>query len=80
MCTDVNECDEGTHNCHENANCSEVMGGFNCTCNTGFTGNGTSCESNGKRHSYCTSRQKCNGHSELHFPIIDGGITVRSTS
>ena len=44
-CTDVNECDEGIHNCHENANCSDVVGGFNCICNTGFTGNGTFCES-----------------------------------
>ena len=43
--TDVNECDEGIHNCHENANCSDVVGGFNCICNTGFTGDGTFCES-----------------------------------
>ena len=42
---DVNECDEGIHNCHENANCSDMVGGFNCTCNSGFTGNGTFCES-----------------------------------
>ena len=42
---DVNECDEGIHNCHENANCSDVVGGFNCICNTGFNGDGTICES-----------------------------------
>ena len=45
---DVNECDEGIHNCHENANCSDVVGGFNCTCNSGFTGSGTFCGDNGK--------------------------------
>ena len=61
MYTDVNECDEGIHNCHENANCSYVVGGFNCTCNTGFTGNGISCESNGKLHRYTL------GHNALHF-------------
>ena len=43
-CTDIDECGERTHNCHENATCSDVVGGFNCTCNTGFTGNGTFCE------------------------------------
>ena len=32
--------------CHENAACSDVVGGensYNCTCNPGFTGDGTSC-------------------------------------
>ena len=42
-CADVNECERGTHNCHENATCTDVVGGFNCTCNTGHTGNGTLC-------------------------------------
>ena len=39
------DCDVEIHNCHENATCSDVAGGFNCICNTGFTGNGTFCES-----------------------------------
>ena len=42
--TDIDECGEKMHNCHENATCSDVVGGFNCSCNTGFTGNGTFCE------------------------------------
>ena len=42
-CADVNECERGTHNCHESATCTDVVGGFNCTCNTGYTGNGTLC-------------------------------------
>ena len=50
--TDMNECDERTHNCHENATCSDVVGGFNCTCNTGFTGNGTFCEGKNDCSSY----------------------------
>ena len=44
-CTDVNECDEDIHNCHESATCSDVVGGFNCICNTGFTGDGILCVS-----------------------------------
>ena len=44
--TDVNECELGVDTCHENATCFDVVGGegsFNCTCNTGYTGNGSSC-------------------------------------
>ena len=32
--------------CHENATCSDVVGGegsFSCNCNPGYTGNGTTC-------------------------------------
>ncbi len=41
---DINECTEETHNCHEHASCNDTDGSFNCTCNTGFSGNGTDCE------------------------------------
>ena len=46
MLTDVNECLLGEAMCHNNAACSDVVGGensYNCTCNPGFTGDGTSC-------------------------------------
>ena len=44
--TDINECllEEGL--CHENATCSDVVGGedsYICTCNPGFSGDGLSC-------------------------------------
>ena len=40
---DVNECERRAHNCHESATCTDLVGGFNCTCNTGYSGNGTFC-------------------------------------
>ncbi|CAI8057363.1 Fibrillin-3 [Geodia barretti] len=40
----VNECAEGTHTCHENAKCTDVVGGFTCECSTGFTGDGFVCQ------------------------------------
>ncbi|CAI8022473.1 hypothetical protein GBAR_LOCUS13193 [Geodia barretti] len=46
---DINECLLGEAMCHENAACSDVVGGensYNCTCNPGFTGDGFSCVGN----------------------------------
>ena len=39
----MNECAEGTHNCHQNATCNNTEGSFTCSCNTGYTGNGSFC-------------------------------------
>ena len=40
---DVNECEDGTHDCHNNANCTNIPGSFNCSCKKGYTGNGSLC-------------------------------------
>ncbi|XP_078574846.1 uncharacterized protein LOC144861038 isoform X2 [Branchiostoma floridae x Branchiostoma japonicum] len=41
--TDVDECDTDVDNCHIYATCSNSAGSFNCSCNLGYQGNGTSC-------------------------------------
>ena len=38
---DVNEC--ATSPCDANAACANTAGSYTCTCNSGYTGNGTSC-------------------------------------
>ena len=43
ICIDPNECTLGTHNCDANAACTNTAGGFNCECNAGYSGDGTSC-------------------------------------
>ena len=40
---DFDECSAGTDKCHENAICVNVVGGYGCTCKTGFTGDGLNC-------------------------------------
>ncbi|XP_019647161.1 PREDICTED: uncharacterized protein LOC109487598 [Branchiostoma belcheri] len=40
---DVNECDTDADNCHIHATCHNSEGSFNCVCNPGYQGNGTSC-------------------------------------
>lgn len=41
---DVDECAEGTHTCDPNATCTNEAPGFSCDCNTGFTGDGHTCQ------------------------------------
>ena len=43
---DINECSLSFDNCHSNANCINVGGSFLCTCDKGYTGNGTFCQGN----------------------------------
>ena len=42
--TDINECaSPGDNNCSTNAACTNTPGGFTCTCNQGYTGDGVTC-------------------------------------
>ena len=43
-CTDIDKCQMANHACHENAECSNTDGGYECECRDGFTGNGTHCD------------------------------------
>ena len=40
---DIDECKSSNNVCDENANCSNTVGFYNCTCKEGFTGDGRSC-------------------------------------
>ena len=40
--TDIDECETGD-DCHENAECNNIVGSYECTCNTGYGGDGLSC-------------------------------------
>ena len=42
---DVDECSVGLDDCHPNAHCTNTEDGFNCTCDIGYFGDGTDCES-----------------------------------
>ncbi len=42
--SDINECTDGSDNCHHNATCNNYDGSFNCICNSGYTGSGANCE------------------------------------
>ena len=40
---EIDEC-AGENDCHDNANCTNTVGSYNCSCNGGFEGNGTHCQ------------------------------------
>ena len=42
--SDVDECVSRTDNCDSNAFCTNKQGSFDCTCNTGLSGDGVTCE------------------------------------
>ena len=42
-CTDINECDNGQNDCDSNAICSNSIGSYSCTCDTGYDGDGIHC-------------------------------------
>ena len=42
---DIKECKEGLNDrCDPNSACSNTIGGYECTCKSGFSGDGTICE------------------------------------
>ena len=43
---DIDECALNTHGCHANAVCNNVKGSYVCICNSGYSGDGWTC--NGK--------------------------------
>lgn len=40
---DVDECTMNFHLCNESAECTDTIGSYNCTCNSGYTGDGFFC-------------------------------------
>lgn len=39
----MNECEDGTHNCDENATCTNTDGSYTCSCASGYSGDGITC-------------------------------------
>ena len=40
---DIDECDGSDYPCDLNANCTNIIGSFSCTCVTGYYGDGLTC-------------------------------------
>lgn len=68
---DINECTEDTDNCDQDAMCTNTRGSFSCTCNIGFSGDGTNCS--GERDQFtcdsCTMPSVKVEHSEFSVQL-----------
>ncbi|CAH3164155.1 unnamed protein product, partial [Pocillopora meandrina] len=53
---DIDECKSSNDVCDKNANCSNTVGFYNCTCKEGFTGDGHS----------CSDIDECRGNNSCH--------------
>ncbi len=42
-CQDIDECTDGSHDCHQRAICTNEPGSYTCTCPSGWTGDGKNC-------------------------------------
>ena len=40
----MDECTLNTHDCSSKADCSNLLGSFQCACRPGFTGDGKTCQ------------------------------------
>ena len=65
---DIGECTNGSHNCHSNATCNNIVGSFICSCDGGFTGNGTYCE--GSNKTSIKSIVQINFFKKINFVVI----------
>ena len=41
--SDIDECANGTDNCDAHAECTNTLGNFTCACQSGYQGNGVTC-------------------------------------
>lgn len=67
--SDINECNRGTDNCHVNAQCTDIAGGFQCDCMPGFEGSGIS----------CTSKTTPNKHHNVSYSCYNLTVSYTST-
>ena len=62
VCADVNECNRMEDNCDINAECTNTIGSYRCSCNMGYAGSGIMSD--------CSkSRKKCSSHVDYGLPI-----------
>ncbi|XP_065190811.1 fibrillin-1-like [Sycon ciliatum] len=65
-CIERDECLHQIHNCDSNASCTNTVRSYNCTCNSGFSGDGRSCVCNCLNHGQCTEDGTCNCRKGFH--------------
>ena len=71
FCEDIDECLLG-HNCDPNSECVNVEGGFTCSCNSGYFGNGKTCVKGNCTDDICSLNEQCLSLTTLDCRCKDG--------
>ena len=70
---DINECEEGSHDCHIYAICTNLPSTYSCRCETGFIGNGTFCECKSSKYikifTFIGIQKYAVGSNYYHVPL-----------
>lgn len=70
------QCLLGTHNCDENADCTDTSNGFYCTCREGFSGSGVQCtDINECSQNICGPGGSCTNHQGTYSCSCVPGYT-----
>ena len=70
---DVDECADDTDNCHANADCTDNIGSFSCTCSIGYSGDGVENCTGEEVALYCAPPSHI---SSLNYPILHSQILM----
>ncbi|XP_065190765.1 protein kinase C-binding protein NELL2-like [Sycon ciliatum] len=82
-CLDRDECLHQTHNCSSNAACTNTVGSYNCTCDSGFSGDGKFCKDRDEclyQTHNCSSNATCANTVGSYNCTCDSGFSGDGTS
>ncbi|XP_072172523.1 uncharacterized protein [Diadema setosum] len=81
VCSNIDECAEGTASCHQQAACTDLPGSYSCLCREGYEGNGTFCsDKNECDEDFCGPNAECtNTVGGAFCTCLDGYTMVNDT-
>ncbi|MEZ4266202.1 MAG: EGF domain-containing protein [Myxococcota bacterium] len=75
QCVDIDECQDGSHTCAPDATCENTVGGFECTCEAGFYGDGETCTPCAAV-AHCVGAVVCTGADDANCDACEAGYAV----
>ena len=75
---DINECKREIPPCDENATCANTIGSYTCTCNDGFTGEGSNGTCEGMYVLSHVLQLERHYHNYTVYPSMHPGIYIYS--
>ena len=64
---EINECSTGTHECSENAECINSVSSYQCSCLSGYEGDGKVCQGTYEKYSKYFNKNKYSKYKSVQF-------------